>query len=288
MTIRLRTANPYGGWFRAPTRPPRAAPGIAGFLVLLVLSMVRESAADSLTDAQALFYNGQYAAAAELSRWLSPEEGMLAVHELRTSALLFQIRRAIGEPRDKEKAFKACLPCPVLMTAFMQELAAGQAASKAILSERPADTAALFFLGKLDLNYVWLVLGTLGRRTGWNEYWEARHSLDAVLIDSPDHLRARVARAWIDYIVDTKMPRGTKWMLGGGDKKRGLLAVQQAASTSADFFSQTEAAFALWDMQVREKNLTAAVSTARSLAHDFPDNHELAKFLENHDPNARR
>ena len=32
--------------------------------------------------------------------------------------------------------------------------------------------------GRLDLNYVWLQLGTLGRKTGWNEYWEGRRSLD--------------------------------------------------------------------------------------------------------------
>ena len=112
--------------------------------------------------------------------------------------------------------------------------------------------------------------------------------MEAVLKKNPEHVRARVARAWIDYIVDTKLPRGTRWMLGGGNKKRGLLTVQQAASTSADFFVQAEAAFALWDMQVREKRMTDAIATARGLARDFPDNHELARFLENNDPNVRR
>jgi len=136
--------------------------------VMLALSAADICAANSLAEAQALFYNGQYAAAAELTETLSLEDGMLAVHELRTSALLFQIRRAIGEPRDRNKAFKECVPCPALMAAFMEELGEGQAAARAILKERPKDEAALFFLGKLDLNYVWLVLGTLGRRTGWN------------------------------------------------------------------------------------------------------------------------
>jgi hypothetical protein len=120
--------------------------------------------------------------------------------------------------------------------------------------------------------------------TGWSEYWEARKSLDSVLKTNPEHVRARVARAWIDYIVDTKIPRGTRWLLGGGNKKRGLVTVQQAATTSADFFVQAEAAFALWDMQVREKNLTGAIATARTLARDFPDNRELIKFLENNEP----
>ena len=246
---------------------------------MLALSAADICAANSLAEAQALFYNGQYAAAAELTETLSLEDGMLAVHELRTSALLFQIRRAIGEPRDKNKAFKECVPCPALMAAFMEELGEGQAAARAILRERPKDEAALFFLGKLDLNYVWLVLGTLGRRTGWNEYWEARHSLDAVLVESPQHLRAAVARAWIDYIVDTKMPWGTGWVLGGGNRKRALAVMQQAANGGDDFYANAEALFGLWDMQVREKNFNAAMVPARRLAELFPENPEIARFI---------
>jgi hypothetical protein len=248
-------------------------------LLLLTLGAAAPCAADSLATAQALFYNGQYAAAAELSDTLSLEEGMLAVHELRTSALLFQIRRAIGEPKDKDKAFKACVPCEGLMTAFMAELAEGQAAARAILLERPKDTTALFFLGKLDLNYVWLVLGTLGRKTGWNEYWEARHSLDAVLAQDPQHLRGRVARAWIDYIVDTRMPWGVGWVLGGGNKKKALAVMQEATDVQDDFYANAEALFGLWDMQVREKNFTAAMVPARRLAELFPENADVAKFI---------
>jgi hypothetical protein len=140
----------------------------------------------------------------------------------------------------------------------------------------------VFFLGKLNLNYVWLQLGTLGRKTGWSEYWEGRRALDQVLKASPDHVRARVARGWIDYIVDTKMPRGTRWMLGGGSKKRGLLAVRLAADADADFFTRAEARFALWDMQVRERDLQQAVATARALSRDFPNNEELSSFIAAH------
>lgn len=99
--------------------------------------------------------------------------------------------------------------------------------------------------------------------------------------------RARVARAWIDYIVDTRMPRGTRWLLGGGSKKRALIAVREAASTEADFFIHAEGDFALWDMQVRERNLTEATLIARRLARDFPENRELVNFLEAHDPSLR-
>lgn len=248
-------------------------------LLFLTFVAANPCGAESLAAAQALFYNGQYAAAAELTQTMSPAEGMLAVHELRTSALLFQIRRAIGEPKDKDKAFKACLPCPDLMTAFMDELREGQAAARAILVEKPKDPTALFFLGKLDLNYVWLVLGTLGRKTGWNEYWEARHSLDAVLIEEPQHLRGRVARAWIDYIVDTRMPWGMGWVLGGGNKKKALAVMEEATAAQDDFYANAEALFGLWDMQVREKNFEAALIPARRLAELFPDNRDVAKFL---------
>jgi hypothetical protein len=243
----------------------------------------------TLRDAQRLFYSARYEAAAALAETLPPSDTeSLAASELRSSALLFQIRRAFGNPADKDLALKACAQCRELTAAFLAEMAHGLSLARARLQANPTDEAALFFLGKLNLNYVWLQLGTFGKKTGLSEYREARRSLETVLKQNPEHVRARVARAWIDYIVDTRMPRGTKWMLGGGDKKRGLLAVQQAASASADFFSQAEAAFALWDMQVREKNLTAAVTTARALARDFPDNHEIAKFLENSEPNARR
>ena len=249
----------------------------------LVGCFTGEAGAQSTTlrDAQRLFYSARYEAAAALAETLPPSDTeSLAASELRNSALLFQIRRALGDPVNRDLALKGCARCGDLTTAFLAEMAHGQSLARARLLADRTDEAALFFLGKLNLNYVWLQLGTFGRKTGLSEYREARRSLDTVLKQNPEHVRARVARAWIDYIVDTKMPRGTKWMLGGGDKKRGLLAVQQAASTSADFFSQAEAAFALWEMQVREKDLTAAVATARGLSRDFPDNLELTRFLE--------
>ena len=137
----------------------------------------------------------------------------------------------------------------------------------------------MFFLGKLDLNYVWLELGLLGHKTGWDEYWEARKSLDAVLKSNATHVRARVARGWIDYIVNTRMPWGTRWVLGGGNKKRGLAVVKEATTMEADFYVRAEAEFALWDMNVREKNVAVATELAQKLAHNFPDNPEVAKYL---------
>lgn len=240
-----------------------------------------ESASPVLEDAQRLFYSGRYedAAALSVSLCAAGADNDLEACELRTSSLHFQIRRAMGDSADRDRAWTMCETCPELLSLFIADTNRARALARTRLQKNPDDEAALFLLGKIDLNYVWLQLGTRGRKTGWDEYWEARTSLDTVLERNPDHLRARVARAWIDYIVGSKMPRGTRWLLGGGSKKKGLRVVREAASSDGDFFERTEAAFALWDMQVRERELAEAVATARQLARDFPDNRELTRFL---------
>lgn len=235
----------------------------------------------TLEDAHRAFYNARYEEAAALAQALETDApGDLAPIELRTSALLFQIKAAIGPLADREKAFTQCPPCAALLATFLTVTARGQAVARARLAVAPDDEAALFFLGKLDLNYVWLQLGPLGRKKGWDEYWEARRSLEAVLKRNPGHVRARVARAWIDYIVDTRMPRGTRWVLGGGDRKRALKTMQETADADAAYFVHIEALFALWDLQVRERRLPEAIGIARGLAREFPGNRDLAKFLD--------
>ena len=234
-----------------------------------------------LADAQRAFFNARYHAAAELALALQASDGdALAASEIRTSALHFQLRDALGRDADKGKAFRQCLACPELLKAFLTTTAEGQALARARLAVAPADDAALFLLGKLNLNYVWLHLETLGRKTGWNEYWEARRSLDAALKHNPRNMRARVARAWVDYIVDTKMARGTRWLLGGGSKKRAFIGARAAAADDSEFFVRVEAEFALWEMLVRDKQLTEATAIAQRLARDFPENHKLANFLK--------
>ncbi|HEY2907425.1 MAG TPA: hypothetical protein VGJ29_16105 [Vicinamibacterales bacterium] len=261
-------------------------------LALSVDSTARAAAAPALADAQKLFYNAHYQAAAALMLELrASDPDNLANDEMRTSALLFQLKALLEgqseKDADKALALTRCATCPDLIAAFVADTRHGQALARAALKANPADESALFYLGKLDLNYVWLQLGPLGRRTGWDEYWEARKSLDAVLRAHPRNVRALIARAWIDYIVDTKMPWGTRWVLGGGSRKRGVAAVRQAASIEADFFVHAEAEFALWNMQVRERDIAPATLVARQLAHDFPDNREVAAFLEAHDPSSR-
>lgn len=254
-------------------------------------------AAGTLEQAHRLFYSGEYEEAAALALAVRlGDHGDLAASELRTSALHFAIKRALGpldaargKPADnRERALKACARCQDLLSEFLAELNLGRTEARARLMESPADAEALFFLGKLNLNYVWFQLGTVGRRSGWNEYWEARRSLDAALAIDPEHVRARVARALIDYIVDTRVPRGFRWILGGGDRKRGLRVVQDAALAQAPPLVQAEALFALWDLQVRERHVADAVVTARALARDFPTNRDVAKFLTTHDLQSSR
>jgi hypothetical protein len=234
----------------------------------------------TLADAQRAFFNARYEAAADLALALrTSDSGLLAAYEVRTSALHFQLRDALGSHADKSNAFKQCAVCPELLKAFLTDTAQGQAVARARLLVNPGDDEALFFLGKLNLNYVWLHLETLGRKTGWNEYWEARKSLDAALKGNPHHTRARVARAWIDYIVDTKMARGTRWLLGGGSKKRAFAGAREAVNAQSEEFVRAEAEFALWEMLVRDKKLDEATTIARKLARDFPENRKLANFL---------
>ena len=260
-------------------------------IVLLAAAPLSARAQATSTEPQtlqaslAMFYNGRYSDAATAANELCApgDASALEACELRTSALLFQLRRAIGNAKDKDKAFKQCAQCPELLSTFVADTRRAQQVARAHLKANPSDHEALFLLGRLDLNYVWLQLGTLGKKTGWDEYWEARRSLDTVLKQNPGHVRAKVARAWIDYIVDTKMPLGTGWLLGGGSKKKGLQAVREAAVAEADIFVRAEAAFALWDMQVRERKIPEALTTAQSLAEDFPANPDLQRFLAEHD-----
>ena len=97
---------------------------------------------------------------------------------------------------------------------------------------------------------------------------------------NPHNVRARVARAWIDYIVDTRIPWGARWMLGGGGKKKALAVLREAADDDADFFPHAEATFSLWDILVRERQVVEATAVAERLAAMFPENSEVATFLE--------
>jgi tetratricopeptide (TPR) repeat protein len=241
------------------------------------------AAAQPSPDAQTAFYTARFEDAAALTVEACAA-GDLEACELRSSALLFELKRVLDPARNKDQALTKCGKCPALVEAFLADTARGQSIAREILNDNATDENALFFLGKLDLNYVWLQAGTLGRKTGWDQYWEARRALDAVLKMNPHHVRAKVARAWIDYIVDTRIPWAARWAFGGGSRKKALATLREAAAADADRFDRAEARFGLWDMLAREKNYAEAVVVARQLAQDFPANTDLPRFLSTHDP----
>ena len=258
--------------------------GVALAVMLAATAMPADAAGPDqrrFEDAQRLFYSGGYdAAAAALAE--PCRGGDAAACELRAAALLFRIKRELGSPPVTKRPWAACAACPGLLAAFKETNQGARELTRVALLTRPEDEELLFLRSKLALNHVWLELGVLGNKTGWSEYWEARKTLDKLLQKNPAHARARVSRAWIDYIVDTSMPRGTKWLLGGGNKKRGLTTVREVAAGKAPFFELAEARFALWDMQVRERKLAEALATARGLSRDFPYNQELHRFIARH------
>jgi hypothetical protein len=259
-----------------------AAPGLGNSLAQPALD---GDPTELLALAQDAFYNARYEEASAFAleqRSAEPED--LAAYELRTSAILFQLKRLLGDDKRRVQKVDACATCQPLLQAFADDISAAQAMARSRLRAAPEDLATRFYLGKLNLNHVWLHLGPLGRRTGWKEYREARASLDTVLAAQPEHIRALVARAWIDYIVDTRMPWGTKWLFGGGSRARALAAVRRAVEVAdGDFYARVEARFALWEMLVREDDLNGAAGIARGLAVDFPDNAELLRFVTDHD-----
>ena len=260
---------------------------IRSLVVALALSVPATAQANGnpLDAVHRLFYNAHYEEAAALALTLRASGTHdLANDEARTTALLFVLRGLLKgadahNGDNKAEALKRCGKCPEVLDAFTADLHHGQALARTMLKANPKDETALFYLGKLDLYSVWLQLGLLGKKTGWDVYWEARRSLDELLKVNPRHVRGRVARGWIDFIVNTRMPWGTRWVLGGGNKKKGLATVREAAAMDADPYSHAEAEFALWDMLLRDKNIPAATEVARRIAKDFPENKEVAAFL---------
>jgi hypothetical protein len=225
-------------------------------------------------------YAGRFEEAVDRARRVRDDiPSDLAAYELHTTSLLFRIKRLLGDDMGRRLPLEACDECPALLSAFAAETAAAQTAARDRLRATPDDIETRYLLGKIDLNHLWLHLGPLGRRTGWSEYREARRALDDVLARDPVHVRAKVARAWIDYIVDTKMPFGTKWILGGGSRKRALAAMHEAVGLPADRWANAEARFGLWDMLVRERDEDGATAVAIALAQDFPENEDVARFL---------
>jgi hypothetical protein len=88
----------------------------------------------TLADAQTLFYNARYEAAASLTFALRASD----VHdpasdELRSSALLFQLKALLEGRADKEGALKNCATCPSLIAEFLTDIRHGQTLARTTL-----------------------------------------------------------------------------------------------------------------------------------------------------------
>ena len=123
-----------------------------GLSIAGVLMALPAEASGPLEAAQLDYYNARYEASAAATLDACATGGDIAACELRTAALLFQIKRLVGQAKDKDKAWKQCATCPELMTAFKAALARGQDVARTKLKEIPDDDETLFLLGKLDLN----------------------------------------------------------------------------------------------------------------------------------------
>ena len=228
----------------------------------------------SIDAAQALFYNGQYAEAAELSQTLRQTDGRLAVYELRTSPSCSSCAGPSASRADKEKAFKACARVQeLLQRVHADEFRAGTVGREEVLrraSERPAGT----------------VLSRQARpelRLAGARHARAQDRVERVLGGAP--LARRGARAPSRTIcAPASRARGsttssTRDAVGHRVDARRRQQEEGAGGdagggrrTPSDFYASAEALFGLWDMQVREKNYKAALEPALRLAEMFPKN----------------
>jgi hypothetical protein len=90
----------------------------------------------------------------------------------------------------------------------------------------------------------------------------------------------------MDYIVGTRVPWGTRWVMGGGDRDRALKTLRDDPPPQADFYAKVEADFALWEMLAREGKRAEALPVAQGLLAKFPENEDLAKFVSGADGRA--
>ena len=130
----------------------RVASVIVGAWILALGDQARLQAA-TLDDAQRLFYTALFQESAAAAKSLADAEPEnLAAWEVRTSALHFQLRRLLGEPKDRKAAMAKCAECRTVLATFLDDVNRGRAAARERIAKAPDDEEARFFLGKLDLN----------------------------------------------------------------------------------------------------------------------------------------
>jgi hypothetical protein len=105
---------------------------------VLVLAGATQLGAATIDEAQRLFYTALFqesAAAAKAITESEPEN--LAAWEVRTSALHFQLRRLLGEPKDRKAAMAKCAECRAVLATFLDDVNRGRAAARERIAKAP-------------------------------------------------------------------------------------------------------------------------------------------------------
>src|SRR3954471_10159836 len=112
-------------------RPGSVVVGAAVLVAATIPISIHAEGGATLPAAQTMFYNGRYAeAAAATADLCTPVVTALRACELRSSAFLFQLRRAVGEAPDKEKAFKQCESCGAIFATFVADTRQAQVVAR--------------------------------------------------------------------------------------------------------------------------------------------------------------
>jgi len=99
--------------------------------------------AATLDEAQRLFYTALFQESAAAAKAITDAEpGNLAAWEVRTSALHFQLRRLLGEPKDRKAAMAKCAECRAILATFLDDVDRGRAAARERVAKAPDDEEA--------------------------------------------------------------------------------------------------------------------------------------------------
>lgn len=255
-------------------------------VVFLVLPIALQAGYADTTEKgwQALF-NADYRRAERLGRQAQAlDPGNPAGYELGSTAILFQLRELVGSDGSREKSelrFENCRECQPLLREFELEERLGLQAARRRKASNNKDMDARFFLARLQLNRVWLNLQVLRKKSGWDEYWEAKNEIQAVLEQSPEHARGLTASAWIEYIVSKRNPI-FRIILGGGSKEEAVARLRKAVMAAETTPSaKAEAQFGLMEMLSNEGAHAEAMHLAEALCAKFPGNRDVCAAASN-------
>src|SRR6476620_11545169 len=107
----------------------RIASAIACAWILTLGDQPRLEAA-TIDEAQRLFYTALFQESAAAAKAITDAEpANLAAWEVRTSALYFQLRRLLGEPKDRKAAMAKCSDCREVLATFLDDVNRGRAAA---------------------------------------------------------------------------------------------------------------------------------------------------------------